>query len=400
MNYPPAPSVALVFGTRPEAIKLVPLIRALEGDPRFAVRLVVTGQHREMLDEILKPFGITPHVDLGIMQPGQSLNGIVARAVPLLDRFLTDEKPAMVVIQGDTTSAFCAALAAFHRRIPVAHVEAGLRSFDRHHPFPEEANRRMTSCLADLHLAPTDRSAANLRQEGIPEDRIVVTGNTVVDALLMALRLPDDAVASVTGPAAVPALRGDGRMVLITLHRRENWDAPASDGSGGSVLDGILGGIRRSAEAHPSVDFIYPVHLNPGVQAPARRILGGTSNIHLVAPITYIPFVRLMARATAIVTDSGGIQEEAPTLGVPVFVLRKTTERPEGLAAGTNRLIGTAPADLERELGDLLASGPRPPVTIPAPNPFGDGRAAERTRDAMLRFMEAANAPPKVASAL
>jgi UDP-N-acetylglucosamine 2-epimerase (non-hydrolysing) len=380
--------VAVVFGTRPEAVKLLPVLRRLGADARFAPRLVLTGQHREMVDQILGPFSITPDDDLDIMQPGQSLNDIVVRTIPALEAVYQQHRPELVLVQGDTTSAFCAALAAFHRRIRVAHLEAGLRSHDRFHPYPEEANRRMVSSIADLHLAPTRRAAECLAREGIPAETVVVTGNTVVDALLDVLDLPPE----VGEPA--PALPPAGQqLVLITLHRREAWDSPGADGL--SVLEGILGAIARVAERHPGVTFVYPVHLNPRGREPAQDLLSGLPNVQLVPPVPYIPFVRLMARARLVLTDSGGIQEEAPSLGIPVLVARKTTERPEALASGANQLVGTDPVRLEAAMTAALAQPAARPDRLPAPNPFGDGQAAARVAAAILHMFD--RGPPAAA---
>jgi UDP-N-acetylglucosamine 2-epimerase (non-hydrolysing) len=386
-------SIATVFGTRPEAVKLLPVIRELKKDDRFQVSVVVTGQHREMLNEILEPFGIVPDLDLEIMRPGQTLNDIVCRAMPRLDELYQQKRPDIVMVQGDTTSAFCAGLAAFNRRIPVAHLEAGLRSFDRFHPYPEETNRRMLTAVCELHFAPTGWAAQNLLGEGVPEDRVLVTGNTVIDALLLTLgqelsrRLDDDW--SDRLEAEAPARRS----VLITMHRREAWET-ASAREGETILDGVLGAIRRTADRHPEVDFIYPVHLNPKVQEAAHRALAGAPNAVLSGPLPYVRFVRTMARASIIVTDSGGVQEEAPSLGIPVLVLRRTTERPEAVRAGLNSLVGTDPDDIEEALSAALAS-PRDTsaMTIPRPNPFGDGRASARVAQAVLHFFGAADAP-------
>jgi UDP-N-acetylglucosamine 2-epimerase (non-hydrolysing) len=386
-------SIAAVFGTRPEAVKLVPVIKLLEQDERFSLRVAVTGQHREMLREILEPFGIRPHVDLEIMQQGQTLNDIVCRAMPRLDELYGRERPDMVLVQGDTTSAFCAALAAFHRHIPVGHVEAGLRSFDCRNPYPEESNRRMLSAVAELHFAPTPWSKKNLLREGVNKSSVIVTGNTVVDALLLTLRTRAiEAAQSLERAASSPP--SDRRSVLVTLHRREAWDTPGLDG--GTVLDDILLGIRLAAEKRPDVDFVYPVHLNPKVQKAAARALGDVRNARLIAPLPYIRFVEEMARSSAIVTDSGGVQEEAPSLGIPVLVLRKTTERPEAVEAGANQLVGTHPHDIEQALYAVLDkhhTTAAPGRTIPRPNPFGDGNAAARIVQAILHFWGREDAP-------
>ncbi len=374
--------IAVVFGTRPEAVKVLPVLRLLAADARFAVRTVVTGQHRQMLDEILAPFGIVPDVDLAIMQPGQSLTDIVCRTLPRLDALCVEERPDVVMVQGDTTSAFAAALAAFHRRVPVAHLEAGLRSFDRFHPYPEEANRRMVGAIADFHLAPTERAARSLAAEGVPASAITVTGNTVVDALLLALSIPSEGAAA---PRSAFAKR-----ILVTLHRREGWDgeSPAlgPDGKPQSALEGVLGALASVARARPDVEIVYPVHLNPRVREPVARVLGGLPNVSLREPLAYLPFVRLMASSDLVVTDSGGLQEEAPSLGIPVLVLRKTTERQEGVEAGTSLLVGTDPREVEQAIARAL-DAPRPALgPLPRPSPFGDGHAAERTRDALLAW--------------
>ena len=303
--------------------------------------------------------------------------------MPKLDRLFAEKSPDLVLVQGDTTSAFCAGLAAFDRRIPVAHVEAGLRSFDRLNPYPEESNRRMLTAIAELHLAPTEHSAENLRREGVLPSSIVVTGNTVIDALLLALR-----EGNAQGAGSRDRLLEDGdraRTVLITLHRREAWETPGKNG--GTMLDGISAGLRRAAKKHPDVEFIYPVHLNPCVQRAARAALGDVDNVRLIDPLPYLRFVETMARSSVIVTDSGGVQEEAPSLGVPVLVVRQTTERPEAVRPGMNQLVGTESTDVERELS-LLLSRPRAIAhSLPCPSPFGDGHAAARVAHAVLHFM-------------
>jgi UDP-N-acetylglucosamine 2-epimerase (non-hydrolysing) len=328
---------------------------------------------------------VVPDVDLAIMQPGQTLNDIVCRAMPRIDELYARHRPDWVMVQGDTTSAFCAALAAYNRRIAVAHVEAGLRSFDRRHPYPEEANRRMLTAVTDLHFAPTSWAAQNLLAEGVPRGQVVVTGNTVVDALLLTLE------AELRGGEPIP--RSDGRrIVLITLHRREAWET-ARDGER-SVLDGILSALRSAADRHPDVDFVYPVHLNPKVQQAARRAFAGARNARLIEPLPYVRFVKTMAQASVIVTDSGGIQEEAPSLGIPVLVLRRTTERPEALGTGANRLVGTDPQDIEQALSVALAEARGAASgTLPRPNPFGDGRASDRIARGLLHFAGLAEAP-------
>ncbi len=372
------PRILIVLGTRPEAIKFFPIVRALQADRDLEVVLATTGQHREMVDQILGPFGITPQHDLDIMRPDQSLNDIVCRVIPLLEDLYRMVTPSIVLVQGDTTSAFAAGLAAFHRRIAVGHVEAGLRSGNRFHPFPEEVNRRMLSVVTDLHLAATPWGAANLEREGTARADIVVTGNTVIDALLETLARPDLLAAH---RASGVTLAEDERLVLITLHRRENWLADGT--AGGSPLEDVFGAIAETARRFPRVQFVYPVHRNPHVQEPAKRLLGGLANVHLLDPQPYIPFVGLLARATVILTDSGGIQEEAPSLGVPVLVARETTERPEGVEAGSNMLVGTDRETVVRALGERLDRPAARPEALPCPNPFGDGRGAARVRAAV-----------------
>jgi len=370
--------VLVVLGTRPEAIKFLPVIRALSVEPRIRLGVVTTGQHREMVEQILGPFGVKPDHDLDVMRPNQSLNDIVCGVVPRLDRLYLELSPCMVLVQGDTTSAFAAGLAASHRKIPVAHVEAGLRSHDRNHPFPEESNRRLLSAIADLHLAATPSAAANLLREGLAREDILVTGNTVIDSLLETLSRPELLEKfRFRGLALGP----DTPLVLMTLHRRENWMRPAG---GPSPLEEVLSAVRAAAEEFPEARFVYPVHPNPNVQEPARRILGNRPNVHLLEPLAYLPFVDLLAKSTVVLTDSGGVQEECPSLGVPVLVSRKTTERPEAVDAGYNFLVGT---DREAVLSALRRHLQRPsrrPGTPPLTNPYGDGRASDRIRRAVL----------------
>jgi len=337
------------------------------------------------VDQILGPFGMKPDYDLDIMRPDQTLNEIVCRVIPPLDRLYAELAPKVVLVQGDTTSAFAAALAAFHRRISVGHVEAGLRTFDRSNPFPEESNRRMISGVADLHLAATPGAAQNLLREGIPPEEIVITGNTVIDGLLGILSRPEllekfrirDLPLGPTDP-----------LVLITLHRRENW-LGTSASRGKSPLEGVLLGIRDAAEYFPQARFVYPVHRNPRVQEPVRRILGGMPNVHLLDPLAHIPFVDLMSRSTVILTDSGGIQEEAPSLGVPVLVARDTTERPEAVACGANRMVGTDRGEVGAALRRHLEVPARRAGARPFSSPYGDGQASARIGDAIHSFFEA-----------
>lgn len=370
--------ILVVLGTRPEAIKLLPVIRSLSAEPSLAVKVVATGQHREMVDQILGPFGVIPDHDLDIMRPDQSINDIVCRVIPPLERLYLELSPDLVLVQGDTTSAFAAALAAFHRRIAVGHVEAGLRSFDRFQPYPEESNRRMISCVADLHLAATPMSAENLRREGTPARDIFVTGNTVIDSLLGILSRPD--LLEKFRHRQVE-LGPEDPLVLITLHRRENWMAGAG---AGSPLEEVLEAISCAAAEFPAARFVYPVHRNPRVQEPARRILSGRGNVHLLDPLAHIPFVDFMSRSTVILTDSGGIQEEAPSLGVPVLVARETTERPEAVDWGANVIVGTRRETVLGELRRHLERPVRRPGTRPFPSPYGDGSASPRILGAIL----------------
>jgi UDP-N-acetylglucosamine 2-epimerase (non-hydrolysing) len=372
--------IAVIFGTRPEAIKLIPVVLALRRRPDVACRVCITAQHRQMLDQVLHDFDLAADVDLDLMRPNQGLAGLTARAVEAVDGFLARERPALVIVQGDTTTTFCAALAAFYNRVPVAHVEAGLRTGNLDAPWPEEANRLLTTRLTLLHFPPTETSRRNLLAEGVPADRIHVTGNTVIDALLLAR----DRVRA--RPPALPGLPADlleGRrpLVLITGHRRENF---------GSGFEAICRAIAELAGRFPDVSFVYPVHLNPNVRAPVQRILGAAGgNVHLTEPLSYLPFVALMDRATLLLTDSGGIQEEAPSLGKPVLVMRDRTERPEAVEAGTARMVGTDARAIVAETSRLLTDPTAYAAMARAHNPYGDGRAAGRVVDACLRFLAA-----------
>ena len=325
--------ISVVFGTRPEAIKLAPVILALKADPQFDCRVCVTAQHREMLDQVLQTFEIVPDVDLNLMQPNQTLAGLTARAIESLDLYFSAEKPDMVMVQGDTTTVFCAALSAFYHHIAIAHLEAGLRTHNLNSPWPEESNRVLTSHLADLHFAPTATSRENLLREGIRAEQIHVTGNTIIDALFIALKkikaVPPD-IPELSNEIMAP--NSNKPLVLITGHRRENF---------GDGFKNICEAIAQLAVRFPHIDFVYPVHLNPNVQKPVYDLLAGHPNIHLISPLDYLPFVALMNRATLILTDSGGVQEEAPSLGKPVLVMRETTERPEAVEMGTVKLVGT-----------------------------------------------------------
>jgi UDP-N-acetylglucosamine 2-epimerase (non-hydrolysing) len=360
--------VLVIFGTRPEAIKLAPVIRAIDAEPSLAARVCVTGQHREMLDQMLNLFGIRPDHDLAVMRPNQDLFDVTARTLSGLRGVLDVERPAAVLIQGDTTTAMTAALAAFYKRIPVGHVEAGLRTGEAYDPYPEEMNRRLTTHLATWHYAPTAWAHGNLRREGVPEERVLVTGNTIVDALhaIVARLQRDDG--SFT-PALPPEQLSGRRLVLVTGHRRESF---------GEGMRNICLALRTIAERHDDVLILYPVHLNPAVQQPVREILAGHPSVILTPPLEYLPFVDLMRRAHLILTDSGGLQEEAPSLGVPVLVMRETTERPEAVEAGTAQLVGTRRDVIVEAASRLLTDDAAHARMRAATNPFGDGAAAAR----------------------
>ena len=363
--------VLSVFGTRPEAVKMAPVVERLRSAPGVEARVCVTAQHREMLDQVLRLFGITPDFDLDVMEPDQALPELTAAIVRGLDPVLESFSPQWVLVQGDTTTVMAAALLAYYRRIRVGHVEAGLRTGDKWQPFPEEINRRVAGVVADLHFAPTERARANLLREGVAPESIFVTGNPVIDALQSIAARPYDAM---TGPLA--AIPFDRRVILLTAHRRENFGPP---------LEGIFTAVKRLALAYgEAVQFVYPVHLNPNVRQPAQRILGGLSNIALIDPLDYLPMVHLLKRCSLVLTDSGGLQEEAPALGKPVLVLRQVTERPEAIDAGTARLVGTDTDRIEAETRRLLDDPQAYAAMAHAANPFGDGHAAERIVQALL----------------
>lgn len=360
----------LVFGTRPEAVKLAPVAEALKGTS-LEPRLCSTGQHREMLDQVLEVFGLTPHHDLRLMRPEQNLFTLTAEALLGLKGVMEQEKPDVVIVQGDTTSVLAGALAAFYLRIPVAHVEAGLRTGDRHAPFPEEMNRLLAGDLADYHFAPTATARDALLREGKDPDRVWVTGNTSIDALQWAVKrlapLPrPPGVDPATADKLAQACEG-GRMVLVTAHRRESFGAP---------MESIAHAVAAVARDHPDVHIVFPVHLNPNVQRPVRRILGEQPRVTLVDPLPYAAFTWTMARAVLILTDSGGVQEEAPSLAKPVLVLREKTERPEGVAAGAARLVGTDTQTIREAANELLTDKAAYARMASARNPYGDGTAA------------------------
>ncbi|GAA2157532.1 UDP-N-acetylglucosamine 2-epimerase [Humibacillus xanthopallidus] len=371
------PRVMTVYGTRPEAIKMAPLVAALEADDRLEPVVAVTGQHREMLDQVNALFGIRPAHDLDLMTPGASLAEITARTVLATSELLRADRPEVVVVQGDTTTVLATSLAAFYERIPVVHLEAGLRTGDIRSPFPEEANRRLTAPLADLHLAPTATSRANLLRESIPGSRVPVTGNTVIDALRWTTAQPveftDPAVAAFfDGPSAPRDL------LLVTSHRRESWGAP---------MVATMTAVRDLAVARPDLQVLLPMHRNPVVREVIEPLLGHLDNVLLTEPLDYHQFAHALARATVVLTDSGGVQEEAPSLGKPVLVMRDTTERPEAVEAGTVRLVGTDGATIRRAVDELLDDPLAYAEMAGAVNPYGDGRAAERCVAAIAELL-------------
>jgi UDP-N-acetylglucosamine 2-epimerase (non-hydrolysing) len=377
--------VLTVFGTRPEAIKMAPLVRRLQATPGIASRLCVTAQHRQMLDQVLELFELRPDHDLNVMRPGQDLFSVTSTILDAIGGVFETERPDLVLVHGDTTTTFVATLAAFYKRIPVGHVEAGLRTGDLYAPWPEEANRKLTGALARWHFAPTETSRQNLLRENVPEAHIVVTGNTVIDALLAVRdKLAGSPELGAGLAARFPFLRAGARLVLVTGHRRENF---------GEGFLRICEAIATIARDYPDADIVYPVHLNPNVREPVGRLLTGIGNVNLIEPQDYLPFVYLMTRATLILTDSGGIQEEAPSLGKPVLVMRDTTERPEAVSAGTVRLVGTDVARIVGSVSTLLDDAAAYRRMSVAHNPYGDGRACERIV-AALRAIPAPSAHP------
>lgn len=359
----------VVFGTRPEAIKMAPVVAALKATPGLETLVCVTAQHRQMLDQVLDLFGLVPDDDLDLMAPGQSLPDLFARILTGMSTVLEARRPDLVLVHGDTSTTLATALAAFYARVPVGHVEAGLRTGDLQAPWPEEANRRLTAPITTLHFAPTARSRDNLLAENLPADSIHVTGNTVIDALLAVVgRIEAEPELATSLAARFPFLDAGKRLVLVTGHRRENF---------GEGFEQMCLAIRDLAE-RGDTQVLYPVHLNPQVQAPVKRILGDVPGVVLVEPQDYLPFVYLMTRAHLILTDSGGIQEEAPSLGKPVLVMRDTTERPEAVDAGTVRLVGTDRARIVAEAARLLDDPDAHAAMARAHNPYGDGHAATR----------------------
>lgn len=367
------PKIMTVYGTRPEAIKVAPVIKALEKDERFESVAVSTGQHKEMLEQVNTMFGIEPKLDLHLMKPGQGLNEIVSRALMGLDEIIDAEQPDVIISQGDTSTAMAAALAGFHRGVKIVHLEAGLRTGDIHSPFPEEANRKLIGQVAELHLAPTAGSMENLRRENVRSKDIAVTGNTVIDALLEAASWDTE----FEDPALQEAAESGKRLVVVTTHRRENLEA----------MKEIGGAVKDLAEAYPDINFALPLHLNPKVREAVLPEVESLSNVIITDPLPYDQFTKLLDRATIILTDSGGVQEEAPALGKPVLVMRQNTERPEAVVAGTVKLVGTNRSLIVAEAKLLLDDDAAYHSMANAVNPYGDGKAAERAVAAIAELL-------------
>ncbi|RMF92205.1 MAG: UDP-N-acetylglucosamine 2-epimerase (non-hydrolyzing) [Candidatus Schekmanbacteria bacterium] len=365
--------ILFLFGTRPEAIKLAPVILKLRECKKYKVRVCVTAQHREMLDQVISLFKIKPHYDLNLMRQNQSLEEITSRLISSIEPVLRKEKPDFVFVQGDTTTTFTAALAAFYQRIPVAHIEAGLRTNDIYQPFPEEINRRLTSSIASIHFAPTKESKQNLIREGISRKKIYVTGNTVIDALLYTIGKVEKKKRI---PSKLKIIDFNKKVILVTGHRRENF---------GKGFENICTALK-SLSNNKDIEIVYPVHLNPNVQKPVKRILGNIDNIKLIEPLDYFPFVYLMSKSYFIITDSGGIQEEAPSIGKPVLVMRNKTERPEALKAGTVKLVGTDRRKIEDEANKLINNKKYYLKMARAHNPYGDGKASQRIVSVMEKL--------------
>lgn len=363
-----------VFGTRPEAIKMAPVVKALEAAVGIESQVVVTAQHREMLDQVLELFQIAPNYDLNLMRPGQTLEEVTAGALQGLGTILDETKPDIVLVHGDTTTTLSASLAAYYKRIPVGHVEAGLRTGNIYSPWPEEVNRKVAGVIASLHFAPTEKSALNLRAEGVPAAQVVITGNTVIDALLTVVDKLDNDLQYSAGLDELFKLDRTKKLILVTGHRRESF---------GGGFDRICDAIASLAQRQ-DVQIIYPVHLNPNVKGPVETSLGELERVSLIDPQDYLPFVHLMRRAHLILTDSGGVQEEAPSLGKPVLVMRDTTERPEAVDAGTVKLVGTDTDLIFREVSMLLDEQAAYEAMSRAHNPYGDGKASQRICEAIV----------------
>ncbi|MFD1675817.1 non-hydrolyzing UDP-N-acetylglucosamine 2-epimerase [Alicyclobacillus fodiniaquatilis] len=369
--------VMTVFGTRPEAVKMAPLVQVLNAHPQVESMVCVTAQHREMLDQVLDVFDVQPDDDLDIMEPSQTLGKITTKALSGLEVVLQRRRPDIVLVHGDTTTTFAAALAAFYQQIAIGHVEAGLRTYQKYNPFPEEMNRQLADVLCDLFFAPTDLSAANLLREGRDEKAIFITGNTAIDAMRTTVR-------EEYHHPILDALPTGTRLIYMTSHRRENW---------GVNLENICRAALRVVEGHEEIHLVYPVHLNPAVRDTVFTVLGNHPRIHLIDPLGVVDNHNFMARSTLILTDSGGIQEEAPSLGVPVLVLRETTERPEGIDAGTLKLVGTDEERIVREAEHLLTDAAAYEDMAGRKNPYGDGRACQRIVEAILHYFDRGERP-------
>ncbi len=369
--------ILFIFGTRPEAIKLCPVVRKLREDPaRFDVRVCVTAQHREMLDQVLEAFEVKPDHDLDLMLPGQTLFQSTSRILAALEKVLVSERPALVMVQGDTTTTLCGALAGFYSRVPVAHVEAGLRTGDMRQPFPEEMNRVLTSHLTELHFAATEKAAENLRHEGVAAASISVTGNTGIDAVLY---VRDGLVSGKLQGRDWPEVNPSKKLIIVTAHRRESF---------GGAFERICRALSRVAD-RPDVQLIYPVHPNPNVQDPVQRLLANHPHVRLIEPQSYVPFVDLMRRAYLLITDSGGIQEEGPSLGKPILVLREKTERPEAVIAGTVKLVGTDEERIVTTATELIENREVYDQMARVHNPYGDGHASARIAETIHSFLKA-----------
>ena len=363
--------ISIVFGTRPEAIKLAPVILELKKQKEFEINICVTAQHRQMLDQVLEVFEINPDIDLGLMRKNQSLSELSERTLIALDKYYKEYKPDLVLVQGDTTTVFIASLVAYYNKIEIGHVEAGLRTWNKFSPYPEEINRVLTTKLTDIHFAPTQLSKNNLLKENVSEEKIFVTGNTVIDALLIAREKIRNRKMLIEG---LPEFLQNGsahNIILVTGHRRENF---------GEGFENICSAIAELANEFKDYEFIYPVHLNPNVQKPVFKILSGYKNIHLLKPLDYLPFVYVMDKSKIILTDSGGVQEEAPSLGKPVLVMRENTERPEGVDAGTVKIVGISKKKIISETEKLLLDVNEYNKMAEAVNPYGDGLAAKRIK--------------------
>ena len=372
--------VLTIFGTRPEAIKMAPLALRLANDSDFEARVCVTAQHRQMLDQVLELFRLTPDYDLDLMSPGQTLAKLTSAILCGVERVILDFKPDVVLVHGDTSTTFASSVASYYLQVPIGHVEAGLRTGNLLSPWPEEGNRKLTGALASLHFAPTATARDNLLAEGVPETAITITGNTVIDALLSVVEcIERDGSLLARLESQFSFLCPEKRLVLVTGHRRESF---------GQGFERICEALRLIARNHPDCEVLYPVHLNPNVQEPVRRLLGDETNIHLIEPLDYLPFVYLMKRACLILTDSGGIQEEAPSLGKPVLVMRDTTERPEAVQAGTVKLVGTDVDVITRSVSQLLTDAHAYRRMSLSHNPYGDGKACERIVDSLRRSLQ------------